>query len=59
MQWIQWDGRFLDKMVDLGWVVIRVRWGDNGSAFPWLGDRWHEKIETKIQNINHWVIIQL
>ena len=40
--WMQWDGRFLDKMVDLGWLVIWVRWGDDCGSFLLLGDRWHE-----------------
>ncbi len=26
------------KMVDLGWVAIWVRWGDNHGAFPWQSD---------------------
>ncbi len=46
-------------MVDLGWVVIWVRQCDNRSVFPWLGDGWDEKTETKIQSIIHWVIIEL
>ena len=30
--------------------MIWMREGDNRSAFPWLGDEWHEKTEIKIQN---------
>ncbi len=56
---MQWDGRFLDKIVDLGWAVIWVRGGENCSAFWWLGNGWHEKTETKIQNIINWVITEL
>ena len=34
-------------MVDLGWVVIWVRWGVDHGGIPWLGDGWHEKSQNK------------
>ena len=53
-----WDDGFVDKIVDLRWVVIWVRRGDDFGAFPWLGDGWHEKTETKIENIIYLVTIK-
>ncbi len=37
-------------------MLIWVRRGVDCGPFSLKGDRWHEKTETKIQNIIHWVI---
>ncbi len=47
MHFMQWDGRFLDKIFDLWWLVIWVKWGGDCGSFPLLGGRWNKKKQNK------------